>query len=86
MMKTAKLIIDAAAFDMAVWNSETDFTQRSYNLWLNKASDALQRIYDELEDSENIDIEDLYILGDVINMLDTTKIIKRENNDDRNFE
>jgi hypothetical protein len=85
-MKTAKLIIDAAAFDMAVWNSETDFTQQSYNLWLNEASDALQRIYDELEDSENIDIKDLYILGDVINMLDTTKIIKRENNDDRNFE
>lgn len=85
-MKTAKLIIDAAAFDMAVWNSETDFTQQSYNLWLNEASDALQRIYDELEDSENIDIKDLYILGDVINMLDTTKIIKRENNDDRNSE
>lgn len=75
-MKTAKLIIDAAAFDMAVWNSETDFTQQSYNLWLNEASGALQRIYDELEDSENIDIEDLYILGDVINMLGTTKIIK----------
>ncbi len=78
-MKTAKLIIDAKAFDKAVWNTETDFTQKSYNSWLSGASDALQRIYDELDDCETIDSSDLYILGDIINMLGTTQIVIQKN-------
>ena len=77
-MATAKLLIEPDKFDMAVWNTKTDWTAKGYNSWLKTASGALQRIYDVLEEDKSVDSFDLYLLGDVINILDTIKIIKQK--------
>lgn len=77
-MATAKLLIEPDKFDMAVWNTQSDFSTNEYNSWLRTASGTLQRIYDVLADGEIIDSSDLYLLGDVINILDTIKIAKQK--------
>lgn len=77
-MATAKLFIQPEKFDMAVWNTKSGFSTNEYNSWLKTASCALQRIYDTLEENENIESSDLYLLGDVINILDTIKITKQK--------
>lgn len=69
-MKTAKLIIEnKEKFDNAVWQTKTDFNEKSYREWLKNASKTLQEIYDTYDGGA-----DVYILGDVINMIDTIKV------------
>lgn len=74
----ASLSIKPQQFDKAVWQTETGFTSAKYNTWLKNAVDSLQNIYQQLEESEEVEIADLYILGDIINMLNITKIVKQK--------
>ena len=74
MEKAGILTIDLKHFDEAVWQNNTDFNQQSYNSWLQTASTSLQRIYNLLEDNDDVNTSDLYILGDVINILDNIEI------------
>lgn len=74
----ASLSIKPQQFDKAVWQTETGFTSAKYNAWLKNATDSLQNIYQQLEESDEVDITDLYILGDIINMLSITKIVKKK--------
>lgn len=74
MEKAGILTIAPKRFDEAVWQSNTDFNQQSYNSWLQTASTSLQRIYNMLEDNDDVNTSDLYILGDVINILDNIEI------------
>ncbi len=74
MKKAGILVINPKRFDEAVWQSNTNFNQRSYNSWLQTASTSLQRIYNMLENNEDVNTSDLYILGDVINILDNIEI------------
>ena len=58
------------SFDEEVWQDETEFNQEQYNKWLKDAIDELQLIYD----TYNSDCGDIYVLGDIINMLSETQI------------
>ena len=77
MGKAGILIIDPKRFDSEVWQSETEFTQKNYNTWLKDASRTLQDIYDVLDESDDVSPDQLYILGDVINMLNAIEIKKQ---------
>lgn len=77
MEKAGILIIDPKRFDSEVWQSETEFTQKKYNSWLKDASRTLQDIYDVLDESDDVSPDQLYILGDVINMLNAIEIKKQ---------
>ena len=77
MEKAGILIIDPKRFDSEVWQSETEFTQKNYNTWLKDASRTLQDIYDVLDESDDVSPDQLYILGDVINMLNAIEIKKQ---------
>lgn len=74
MGKAGILTINTNRFDDAVWQSETGFTQKNYNTWLHGASSTLQNIYDTLDGIDVISPEQLYLLGDVINLLDNIEI------------
>lgn len=74
MEKAGILTIAPKHFDEAVWQNNTDFNQQSYNSWLQTASTSLQRIYNMLEGNDDVNTSDLYILGDVINILDNIEI------------
>ena len=77
MKQPGILIIDPKRFDSEVWQSETEFTQKNYNTWLKGASRTLQDIYDVLDESDDVSPDQLYILGDVINMLNAIEIKKQ---------
>ena len=77
MEKAGILVIDPKRFDSEVWQSETEFTQKNYNTWLKDASRTLQDIYDVLDESDDVSPDQLYILGDVINMLNAIEIKKQ---------
>lgn len=77
MEKAGILTIDPKRFDSEVWQSETGFTQKNYNTWLEGASRTLQDIYDVLDGSGDVSPDQLYILGDVINMLNAIEIKKQ---------
>ena len=77
MEKAGILTIDPKRFDSEVWQSETGFTQKNYNTWLEDASHTLQNIYDVLDGSGDVSPDQLYILGDVINMLNAIEIKKQ---------
>ena len=64
-----KLLINKKEFDEKVWQDKTDFTQKDYNDWLHKAIDTLCEIYDGYNGHA-----DVFILGDIINMLGNTEI------------
>lgn len=74
MEQPGTLIIDPKRFDSAVWQNETGFTQKNYNAWLKGASRTLQDIYDAIDGSDEVSPDQLYILGDVINMLNNIQI------------
>lgn len=67
------LLINAKKFDEEVWQNETEFNQEQYNKWLKGAIDELQLIYDTYN-SDGSDCGDIYVLGDIINMLSETQI------------
>ena len=77
MGKAGILIIDPKSFDSEAWQSDTEFTQKNYNTWLKDASRTLQDIYDVLDESDDVSPDQLYILGDVINMLNAIEIKKQ---------
>ena len=66
------LTITPKIFDEAVWQTETDFDEQSYNNWLKSSVALLQNIYDEIDGK--VDAGKLYNLGDIINMLDSISI------------
>lgn len=72
----ATLIIkDKKEFDQQVWQLDAEWdTNEQYNDWMKRASDALQRIYNAIEDVEEIDSDDFYTMGDVINMLNNVNV------------
>ena len=78
MGKAGILTIDPKRFDVEVWQGETEFTERNYNTWLEGASRTLQDIYDVLGGSDDVSPEQLYVLGDVTNMLNAIEIKKQE--------
>lgn len=77
MEQSGILIIDPKRFDFAVWQDKTGFTQKNYNAWLKGASRNLQDIYDAIDGSDDVSPEQLYLLGDVINMLNAIEIKKK---------
>lgn len=77
MKQPGILIIDPKRFDSAVWKYETGFIQKNYNTWLKSASRTLQDIYDAIDGSDDVSQEQLYLLGDVINMLNAIEIKKK---------
>lgn len=69
--------------DEAVWQTESGFTEKEYNDWLKNACVNLQNAKDAIETlsqsddssvSELIDDIDVYMIGDIINLLDVITI------------
>lgn len=68
-------IYNTDAFNNEVWQTKPDFTEEQYNDWLHStALKSLQLIYDTIETVDDVPPGDMYVLGDVINMLSKTKI------------
>lgn len=67
-----EIVINPEKFDDMVWQTKTGFNQESYKNWLKSAVAVLQNIYGDIDGL----IEDtkLYILGDVINLLDCADV------------
>lgn len=64
---------DRKAFDNEVWQTVTDFSEKQYNEWLGNAIKNLQKAKEILEDTATKGI-DVYMIGDIINLLDTMHI------------
>lgn len=67
-----EIIINPQTFDKNVWQTETVFKAEEYRKWVKSSVAILQNIYDEIDGL--IDDSKLYILGDVINMLDCAEV------------
>lgn len=71
-----ELIINPHTFDEKIWQTDTTFKAEEYRNWVKSAVAVLQNIYDDIDGL--VDDEKLYILGDIINMLDSADVkIKR---------
>lgn len=70
------LTISPKAFDEAVWQTETGFDEQEYNNWLKKSAAVLQKTYENIEGV--VETGELYLLGDVINLLDIITIKVRK--------
>lgn len=66
------LLINPNTFDMKVWNIQTNFKDDDYNQWIKSIKPILSKIYD-IADGK-IEPSELYIFGDIINMLDCMEI------------
>lgn len=77
----ATLTIRPAEFDKAVWQDESGFTTgEQYKSWIgDTAVMSLQRLYEHLDGAEGVDANDLYVLGDVINMLSVIENVEMVN-------
>ena len=73
-----ELIINPENFDDKVWQTKTDFNQDGYKNWVKSAVAVLQNIYDDIDGL--IDDAKLYILGDVINLLDCADVKVKNGN------
>lgn len=72
-----RLVIDnAEEFDHAVWQTPSGFNDERYNQWLKNSVEILLHIRNEIEECKEIDIRpsEVYIMGDVINMLSVVTI------------
>lgn len=67
-------IEDRKKFDNEVWQCDCDFCEMDYNIWLRNAIESLDKIYEESDGNS-----ELYVLGDVINMLCNMEIKVVEN-------
>lgn len=80
-----KLIItDKKQFDEDVWQTDADFTAEEYQTWLQQATDSIQRCKEQLEDEAGGD-GDTYILGDIANLLSSTKVVLHEPHEDESL-
>ena len=70
------LTISPEAFDKALWQTETGFDEQAYNNWLKKSVAVMQNTYEKIEGI--VEAEELYLLGDVINLLDNITIKVRK--------
>lgn len=70
------LTISPEAFDKALWQTETGFDELAYNNWLKKSAAVLQKTYEKIEGV--VETGELYLLGDVINLLDSITIKVRK--------
>lgn len=77
MDKAIKLVIEPYNFDMAVWQATSHFSQEQYNEWLEStAIPTLRAIYNRLSDDfDGFEDVDNYVVGDIINMLQSTQIV-----------
>ena len=73
-----ELIINPQIFDEKVWQTETDFKDEEYRNWVKSAVAVLQNIYNDIDGL--IDDNKLYILGDVINLLDCADVKVKNGN------
>lgn len=76
----AQLIINnKKEFDQQVWQTETGFDTKQYNEWMHNASNTLAQLRTMIEDDIDngccaISPVDLYIMGDVINLLSSISV------------
>lgn len=70
------LTISPEAFDKALWQTETGFDEQAYNNWLKKSAAVMKKTYEKIEGI--VETGELYLLGDVINLLDSITIKVRK--------
>lgn len=78
-MKNATLIVNnSEKFSDDIWQYKSDFTETQWKESIDNFADNLQDIYNWLTCNEEFDMDDkLYILGDVINMLNSIDVRKK---------
>jgi len=79
-MKNGTLIInDSEKLSNDIWQCDYDFTEDQWQDAVENFAENLQDIYDWLTCNEDFDMDDkLYILGDVINMLNSIDVKKKQ--------
>ena len=79
MKANATLVVNnAKKFSDDIWQYDADFTEEQWKEAIENFADNLQDIYNWLTCNEDFDMDDkLYILGDVINMLNSIDVNKR---------
>lgn len=70
------LTISPEAFDKALWQTETGFDEQAYNNWLKESAAVMKKTYEKIDGI--VETEELYLLGDVINLLDSITIKVRK--------
>lgn len=70
------LTISPEAFDKALWQTETGFDEQEYNNWLKESVAVMQNTYEKIDGI--VEAGELYLLGDVINLLDNITIKVRK--------
>lgn len=70
------LTISPEAFDKALWQTETGFDEQAYNNWLKESAAVMEKIYEKIDGI--VETGELYLLGDVINLLDSITIKVRK--------
>jgi len=78
-MKNATLIINnSEKFSDDIWQSEDNFTVEEWKETIDSFASNLQDIYDWIDGNDDFDMPDrLYVLGDVINMLNSINVRKK---------
>lgn len=78
-MKNATLIVNnSEKLSNDIWQCNNDFTEKQWKDAINSFADNLQDIYNWLNENEDFDMDNkLYILGDVINMLNSIDVKKQ---------
>lgn len=77
-MKNGTLLINHnAKFQEDIWQTNEDWEMVDWNKSIRYQADVLQNLYDELSETEEYSggCEELYVLGDVINMLNSIDVI-----------
>lgn len=74
------IINNSEKFSNDIWQTDDDFTEKEWKEAINSFVDNLQDIYNWLCDNDDCGfdmIDKLYILGDVINMLNSIEVKKQ---------
>jgi len=79
-MKNGTLIVhNSEKFSDDIWQSKNDFTEEEWKEAIDSFASNLQDIYNWLTCNEEFNMDDkLYILGDVINMLNSIDVKAKE--------
>ena len=84
MDKNAYLSIrNSRKFESDIWQygvgDAPNFNEGQWKSVINNFAETLQSIYNDISDGKEVDESDLYVLGDVVNMLFSIDVIKESN-------
>lgn len=77
-MNGTLIVNDSEKFSNDIWQNEDNFTEEEWKEAIDSFASNLQDIYDWIDENDDFDMPDrLYVLGDVINMLNSIDVKKQ---------